>query len=113
MNTDILIDVPFESLEAWEAFDLTHGMIHQTAYLALLRLGKVPTFYPLFGFPRIDNKEYLLDHWEVHQSQARLLNITGVPDLSVINLEDRAQFVDWLAIHAQVHAAENKVLGIQ
>ncbi len=112
MNANVLLDAPFDSEEGWEAFDLLHGHIHQTAYLALLRQGKVPIFYPLMGFPRRNNEEYLLDHWAVHQSQARLLGIGGVPDLSVVDFTDRAQFDDWLQLHAAVHARENAALEI-
>lgn len=112
MNASLLIDVPFNEPEAWAAFDMLHGQIHQTAYLALLRLGKAPTFFPIFGFPRLDNQEYLFEHWLVHQSQARLLGITGIPDLSVSDLGDREQFDNWLQMHAAVHVAENKALSI-
>lgn len=113
VNSDLLQSVAFDSPDDWEAFDLIHGQMHQTAYLAMLRADKPPMFYPMFGFPRRDNQEYLLDHWTVHQSMARLLGLTGVPDLSVVNLEDREQYENWLQLHAAVHAAENKALSIQ
>lgn len=115
MNTLLFTDIAFDSDEAWQAFQLMHGMAHQQVYDNILRadqLGNVPFFAPLFDFPREDNQEYLLDHWTTHLSNAKILGIVTVPDLSSVDLSDPGQYSDWLAIHAQVHATENAVLGI-
>lgn len=111
MNALLLADVEFDSPFSWGAFQLVHGMTHQSVYDALVKRNLVPFFVPLYDFPREDNSEYLLDHYQTHLSQANLLGIVGVPDLSTYDLGNQGQFVDFLALHAQVHAAENAALG--
>ena len=112
MNDLLFTDVEFDSLEAWENFQLIHGMSHQKVYDTLLAQNKIPLFFPLFDFPRLDNEQYLLDHWEVHKSNATFLNILSVPDLSSYDLSRRGDYEDFLNLHAQVHRIENKVLGL-
>lgn len=112
VNTLLFTDVIFDSDESWGAFQVVHGVAHQTVHDALLRLNLVPFFVPLYDFPREGNAEYLLDHYQTHLSNASLLGIVGVPDLSSYDLDSEGQFIDFLALHAQVHAAENQALGI-
>lgn len=112
MNSLLLTDVPFNSDEGWDSFTLIHGLSHQTVYNAMLQKNIVPTYYPLFDFPRKDNDGYLLDHWQVHQSNAQLLGIPDLPDLSTVDLSNEGEFQDWLAQHAIVHLNENVALGI-
>lgn len=115
MNPLLFTDVSFDSDEAWENFGLLHGISHQQVYSQIIAqetLTNAPTYYPLFDFPREENQDYLLDHWRVHQSNASLLGITNLPDLSTVDLSDQGQFQDWLAQHAIVHLNEMVALGI-
>jgi hypothetical protein len=112
VNVLLFTDVEFDSPEAWENFQLIHGMAHQRVYDLLLEQNTVPMFLPLFDFPRNGNQDYLLDHWQVHRSNALLLNITSVPDLATYDLTDQGQYEDFLSLHAQVHQIENDALGI-
>lgn len=115
MNALLFADIAFDSDEAWENFQLLHGLSHQTVYEQISQtdtMGNVPTYFPLFTFPREDNTDYLLDHWRVHQSNAALLGLTDLPDLSSVDLSDEGQFRDWNALHAQVHLNENVALGL-
>ena len=115
MNALLLADAPFDSDESWGAFQLQHGISHQTVYEYILRsdaLGNTPTYFPLFDFPRDGNQEYLLDHNQAHLSNARLLNLPGIPDLSTYDLTDEGQFRDFMILHAQVHANEDRAIGL-
>ncbi len=112
MNPSLFIDVPHDSEDAWGAFQLAHGMTHQTVYSAMLRRGLVPLYYPLMDFPRENNQAYLMDHWQAHVSNARLLGLRTVPDLATVDFKDPNQYEDWLETHALVHAAENRALGL-
>lgn len=114
MNSLLLTDVSFDSSEAWENFTLIHGISHQSVYQGILQidaLENIPTYYPLFDFPREENADYLLDHWRVHVSNAQLLGLPGIPDLSTVDLTSESQYADWLAQHALVHLNENAALG--
>lgn len=112
MNPLLFTDVLFGSEEAWQNFELIHGVQHQTVYEAIMALDLVPIYTPLFDFPRRDNADYLLDHWRVHQSNALLLGITMPFDLSTADLSDELQYETWLAQHSQIHLNENVALGI-
>lgn len=112
MNPFLFIDIPFNSPDAWGAFQIAHGLTHQTVYEALLKRNLIPLYYPLMDFPREDNKPYLLDHWETHRSNAQLLGLSDVPDLATVDLSDPSQFDDWLQVHALVHRNENLALGL-
>lgn len=113
MDARLMVDVPFDSREAWSSFQLIHGMSHQTAYERLLAQNQVPFYLPLFDFPRENNAIYLLDHWQAHKSNARYLGLTVPFDLSTVDFKDQSQYSDWLNYHANVHANENAALGIQ
>jgi hypothetical protein len=115
MNTLLFTDVLFESDEDWGSFELMHGMAHQKAYDTILQLEtlpNIPLYLDMFEFPRENNDEYLLLHWQAHQSNAALLGLVDLPDLSTVDLSDEGQRMDWLAQHALVHFNENQALGI-
>ncbi len=61
---------------------------------------------------RENGADYLLDHYQAHLSNASLLNLPGIPDLSSVDLADPNQYGDWMALHAQVHANEDSALGL-
>jgi len=111
MSPLLFTDVRFGDDEAWQAFDMIHGITHQTTYQAMLAQNLIPMYLDMFGFPQKDNANYLLDHWQIHQSNARLLGLT-IPDLSSVDLTDESQYQDWLKFHATVHLNENAALGI-
>ncbi len=112
MNANLFDDIPFDSEDAWGAFQINHGVTHHSVYRAILAQGKIPFYLPLFEFPRLENSGYLNDHYQVHRSQARLLGISQIADISIGDFEDPSQFANWLKIHAQIHAVENQVLGL-
>ncbi len=112
MSSAVLIDVDFDSEEAWEAFALDHGIEHQTVYSAMAARNLLPDFYPAMEFSRNDNDDYLLYHYQMHQSNARLLGIPSIVDISTVDLNDRGEYYDWLQIHAAIHANEKISLGM-
>ncbi len=112
MNAILFADVPTDSQEGWQAFTLAHGMDHDTVYATMLKLDKVPEFYPMYEFPRENNDDYLMMHQTVHQSNASLLGIVDLPDLATIDFSDADQLADWLVAHQSVHLAENTALGL-
>lgn len=113
MNTLLFTDVDYNSDEAWGAFELEHGVQHEAVYEAILRTGSAPYYLDLFNFPRENDKNYLLDHWQVHVSNASLLSLTGVPDLSTYDFANHPeQWQDFAQLHAQVHQNENTALGL-
>lgn len=111
MNTLLFADVTFDNDESWGAFTLMHGFEHQHVYDALLAREQIPFFLPLFDFPREDNVNYLLDHWEVHRANASALGLASIIDLSTVDLTDPEQYQDWMQIHAQVHFNEQAALA--
>lgn len=115
MNALLFSDVRYDSEEDWSAFELMHGMAHQKVYDTILQLEtlpNIPFFLDMFDFPREGNDEYLLYHQQAHQSNATLLGIKDMPDLSTVDFSDEGQRNDWLAQHALVHFNENQALGI-
>lgn len=112
MNSLFYTDVLFENDDSWGAFQLQHGVNHEGVYEAMLRNDLSPFYLDLFTFPREDNKQYLLDHYQAHLSNATLLNLPGIPDLSTVDFSDSDQREDWLSLHAIVHDNENAVLGL-
>ncbi len=113
MNPLLLSDVLPRDDDSWRAFEGLHNVMHTTAYDRMLARNLVPTNFPLGDFPREGNEGYLLDHWEVHRSIARLLNLPDIPDLSIVDLTDQGEAKDWLELHALVHFNENAALGIK
>lgn len=111
MNSLLFSDVAIESPEAWGQFQLAHGVAHQGVYEAMLRNDLVPFYLDLFVFPREDNQTYLLDHYQAHLSNAGLLGIQDIPDLSTYDLS--SEWADFAALHAVVHFNENQALGLQ
>ncbi len=112
LNALLFQTVEFGSEDAWAGFDLQHTGMHAAVYDAMLKRNLVPFYVPLAGFPREDNTAYLLDHWQVHISNAELLNLPGIPDLGTVDLSDPLQFADWVQLHALVHKNENLALEI-
>ena len=112
VNALLLMDVLPENDESWHSFEGLHNIMHQTAYDRMLDRNLVPTNFPVGSFPREGNEGYLLDHWEIHRSIARLLNLPDIPDLSIVDLTDQGEARDWLELHALVHRNENLALGI-
>lgn len=112
MNPLLFTDVIFDSDEAWESFNLIHGVQHQTVYESIMALDLLPIYTDLFEFPKEGNADFLLDHWRVHQSNALLLGIVLPFDLSTAALDDPVQYDVWMSQHAQIHANENVALGI-
>lgn len=113
MNALLLTDVIVDDDDSWFSFEGLHNIMHSTAYERLLLRGLVPTNFPLGNFPRDGNEGYLLDHWEVHRSIARLLNLPDIPDLSSVDLQEPGEAADWMELHALVHRNENLALGIE
>lgn len=112
MNPFLFVDVDIKSDESWGAFEITHGITHQTTYQAILALDKVPVYLPLFDFPREDNQNYLLDHWEVHRSNASALGLASIVDLSTVDLSNPQQYLEWMQLHSQVHLNEQAALAL-
>lgn len=113
MNALLLSDVTLEDEYSRGAFELAHGVMHETTYERMLARGLVPLHFPLGDFPREGGDDYLLAHWEEHRSIARLLNLPDIPDLATVDLSDPDQAADWLELHAFVHRNENLALGIR
>lgn len=112
MSPELFAYVRFSSVEDWDNFTLVHGMAHQTTEEAMLRMSLTPELYPMLDFPRVDNTEYLLAHYAAHQSNAHLLNLPSIPDISQVNMADESDFNNWMQLHAIIHQAENAALGI-
>jgi hypothetical protein len=110
MNLSPFVDTPFEDPEAWEAFELAHGASHEKIFQVLAKLGKPLNHYPLFDLQ--ENTDWKLIHQQEHQSIFNLLGLTGLPDMTSMDLDKRDEFEDWMAYHAQVHARINAALGI-
>jgi hypothetical protein len=111
MNLSPFVDTPFDDPDAWDAFELAHGAAHEKVFSVLSSLGKSLNHYPLFDLQ--ENTDWKLIHQSEHESIFRLLGLTGLPDLTSIDLDKQEEFEDWMAYHAQVHARINAFLGIR
>lgn len=112
LNALLFGTLEYDSPDAWAGFDLEHVGMHAAVYDAMLKRNLIPFYLPLAGFPRDGDEQYLLDHWQVHISNAQLLGLPGIPDLATVDLDDPLQFADWVELHAQVHANENLALSL-
>lgn len=112
MNVLLFTDVLYGSDEAWENFELIHGIQHQSVYQAIMALDLLPVYTDMFSFPREENADFLLDHWRSHQSNALLLGLQLPFDISTVDFSDRLQYETWLSQHSQIHLNENVALGI-
>lgn len=111
MNPNLFIDVEYDSADSWGAFQIAHGMTHQTTYEAILQRDKVPFYLDMYEFPHDDYTEYLLDHYEVHRSNAQALGIASIVDLSTVDLSNPQEYQSWMQLHAQVHLNEQRALA--
>ena len=111
MNLSPFNDTAFDDDDAWEAFELAHGMAHEKIYDVLTKSGLVFNHYPLFDTAR-GQKDWMLLHQQEHQSIYTKLQLTGLPDLQTVDLDKQDEFEDWMLSHTRVHAIVNQTAGI-
>lgn len=78
------------------------GWIAMNEELRATRQGTVPE--------ALEN--WLQFHNAMHQSEAELMGVTSLVDLSAVDFRDPDDFYNWMNTHYQVHALENSTLGI-
>ena len=111
MNLAPWTDTPFDDEDAFDDFQLVHGLAHDKIAAVMYPLGFVYTTYPLYETPNY-NIDWLLTHQEEHQSIFAQLGMTGLPDLASVDLKKDEEYQDWMLLHQQVHQQINSFLGI-
>lgn len=111
MNIEPFQDTPFGDDEAFEAFQLAHGLAHERIASVMIGLGNNYNTYPLYDTPDTD-RDWKLFHYIEHQSIYHLLKLDNLPDLSTVNFDDEGEFTDWMQMHTLVHTRINATLGI-
>jgi hypothetical protein len=113
MNIDIASDNPFNDPEGFTDFLGQHELAHQQIEAFMLKAGLAPIGYDISSNPR-ENENWAADHYQLHVNEFNLLNLgaDNLPDLSVVNFDDEAQYNDWMQLHSAVHDYVNAALGI-
>ena len=112
VNLGISADVPFGNKDSFDDFLLQNEIAHISYGSNLARQkGIVISAILPVGNP-IDHNDWLNDHWRRHAEECQTLGI-AVPDLSVVDLKDETQYLDWMMLHAQLHQQQNQKLGIK
>ena len=55
---------------------------------------------------------WLQFHNAMHQSEAEVMGLTGLVDLSAVDFRNPGEFYDWMQTHQDAHSLENTILGI-
>lgn len=110
MNIGASVDAPFGNDEAFLDFLGQNEIAHVAFGDALARRGHLVSTPPPIGNPK-ETSDWLNDHWQRHRDECATLGI-AVPDLSVVDLEQEDQYLDWMLLHANLHARQNLALGI-
>ena len=111
MNIDITADVTFDSQPSFLDFVGLNELAHNAIVNAAVQKGFVIQSRPLDN-PLGNMKGWLLDHYIQHKAEFDALGLTGLPDISTVDLEDKEQFKDYMQIHASLHELENAKVGL-
>ena len=111
MNLGISADVPFGNREAFDDFLLQNEVAHISYGSNLVRQKNIVISAILPVGNPLDHTDWLNDHWRRHAEECLPLGI-AVPDLSVVDLKEETQYLDWMLLHSQLHQQQNKALGI-
>ena len=112
MDISIFTDFSFDSEDAWDDFMFANGLSHARYNNELEALGLPVVVGNSFdmGDTKEGREDWLQTHYQEHQYLAALIGMTGLADLSDVELNDNAQFDDWLKLHAQAHQVIDSVL---
>ena len=111
MNLSPFQDTPFGDEDAFEAFQLAHGLAHAKIAQTMFNTSKFYNVYPLFDTPDYD-RDWKLFHYTEHQSIFNLLDMSDLPDLATVDFNKQDEYEDWMLQHTLVHARINIALGI-
>ncbi len=111
LNIGAFIDFDPIDKDAWSQFNLIHMLAHQNEYQAMLDQGYPMSLHPL-DHDLDDEDNWLGLNYTEHVSQYDVLGLSGLPDLSNVNLQDESQFHDWMLLHYQVHLKVDQTLGL-
>ena len=110
MNLGPAADTPFEDKQVFLSFLGYNEIAHINFAAKLAQKGVVITNVIPVGSPYEDTN-WMFDHWARHQEECSHLGI-AVPDLSVVDLNNEEQYLDWMQLHGQLHQFQNLALGI-
>ena len=111
VNIGPAADTPFDDEQGFLSFLGDNEIAHIAFASRLAQLGVVITNIIPVGSP-YDDTNWMFDHWARHQEECSHLGI-AVPDLSVVDLNNEAQYLDWMELHGQLHELQNTALGIR
>jgi len=112
MDMTILGDVPFGDKDAFTVFLGEHDISHQVLNTAIeSKYGQPPQTFLLGDNLEVDT-DWLIMHYQMHLNLQSILGLTGLPDLSDVNMKHEEEFNDWVQIHNYEHARLNAVLGL-
>ena len=111
MNLDLASDNPFDDKDAFIDFLGMNEVSHQQICEFMQRKGLNPAEVSMHGDPT-ENETWLQDHYQQHLIEFNLLGLSDLPDLSVVDLSNKEQYLDWMQLHSAVHDLVNATLGI-
>jgi len=111
MNLTPFTQIPFGDKNSFFEFLGMHELAHNTIATKASNIKQLVPSVPLTGVPQ-DDKDWLLTHYNLHQAIASAFRMSGVGDLSAVDLNNESQFYDWMAYHGALHEQINLVAGI-
>ena len=95
----------------WQDFVLDNSLAHQRIANAIyVRTGKNVLAKPIADAQNM--KIWLMDHGAVHESELAILGQPGLIDLSLVDLSDEKQYMQWMYEHLVIHQYVAAALGI-
>lgn len=111
MSVLLYSDFKNDDKEAWNLFLFQNQQEHRAMSLAIQqKLFLTPSAYPITDLGNVT--DWLLNHNDMHQSLAQLLDLGIIPDLSSVDFTDVSQFETWMQNHAAIHDQINILLGL-
>jgi hypothetical protein len=114
MDISVVSDFSYSNEQAWNDFLLINGTTHARYRSVLQAAGINIVGGNLFDME--DSKEgradWLQTHYIEHTQIADSVGLAGVADLTDVELNDDAQFSNWLQLHAQAHQIIDAILNI-
>ena len=111
MNVAPWADTPPGDEEAFSDFTLVLGLAHNRIAAVMFENSLVYATYPIMD-GTIGNTDWLQNLQQELQSIFTLLDLTGLPDFSGVDLRKDDEFEDFMLQLQQVEARINATLGI-
>ena len=113
MNIDDLADVEYEDDEGLQRF-LFENYLEHLLFRDVIEsaTGTIIPAYPIADLDPVNVDTWLLDHYQEHQSIAKILDLDISVNLLDTDWRKEESFYDWLNLHYLMHNQIIKTLGL-